>query len=111
MARSGSNRVIRGGSWNNNPQNLRSANRNNNTPDNSNDNVGFRLVSTKVCQLSAVYGLHFRASGFVQAITQCHRLQFWKWWTNSKGITASGRGQPSKAAVIQIPPKSYPGPQ
>ena len=75
MARSGSNRVIRGGSWNNNPQNLRSANRNNNTPDNSNDNIGFRLVSTKVCQLSAVHGLHFRASGFVQAITQCQRPQ------------------------------------
>jgi len=37
-----SNRVLRGGSWNNNPQNLRSANRNNNTPDNRNNNIGFR---------------------------------------------------------------------
>ncbi|MCM0604469.1 MAG: SUMF1/EgtB/PvdO family nonheme iron enzyme [Xanthomonadaceae bacterium] len=43
---SGSNRVIRGGSWNNNAQNLRSANRNNNTPDNRWNNVGFRLLST-----------------------------------------------------------------
>jgi len=43
----GSNRVIRGGSWNNDAQNLRSANRNNNDPENRNDNVGFRLVSTK----------------------------------------------------------------
>ncbi len=42
----GSNRVIRGGSWNNNPQNLRSAYRNNDRPENRNDNVGFRLVST-----------------------------------------------------------------
>ena len=40
----GSNRVLRGGSWNNNAQNCRSAYRNNNTPDNRNNNVGFRLV-------------------------------------------------------------------
>jgi hypothetical protein len=38
----GSNRVIRGGSWNNAPRNLRSANRNRNRPDNANDNLGFR---------------------------------------------------------------------
>ncbi len=102
MASSGSNRVIRGGSWNNDAQNLRSANRNNNDPGNRNDNLGFRLESTKVCQLSAVHGLHFRASGFVQAITQCHHSSL-EWRTNNNGITASGRGQPSKAAVIQIP--------
>ncbi|MCC5875577.1 MAG: SUMF1/EgtB/PvdO family nonheme iron enzyme [Candidatus Sumerlaeia bacterium] len=42
----GTNRVIRGGSWNNNPQNLRSANRNRNTPDNRNNNLGFRVVSS-----------------------------------------------------------------
>jgi len=35
---------LRGGSWNNNPNNLRSANRNNNTPDNRNNNIGFRVV-------------------------------------------------------------------
>jgi len=40
----GSNRVLRGGCWNNNAQNCRSANRNNNTPDNRNHNIGFRLV-------------------------------------------------------------------
>jgi hypothetical protein len=39
-------RVVRGGSWNNNPQNLRSANRNRNTTDNRNNNIGFRLGST-----------------------------------------------------------------
>jgi len=38
------NRVIRGGSWNNNARNCRSANRNNNNPDNRNNNNGFRLV-------------------------------------------------------------------
>ncbi len=43
----GSNRVNRGGSWNNNARNCRSANRNNNTPDNRNNNLGFRLASTQ----------------------------------------------------------------
>ena len=41
---SGSNRVIRGGSWNNNGRNCRSANRNNNNPSNRNNNIGFRVV-------------------------------------------------------------------
>jgi formylglycine-generating enzyme required for sulfatase activity len=41
---SGSNRVIRGGSWNNNAINCRAANRNNNWPDNRNNNLGFRFV-------------------------------------------------------------------
>ncbi|MDX1994379.1 MAG: SUMF1/EgtB/PvdO family nonheme iron enzyme [bacterium] len=35
-------RVLRGGSWNNNEDNLRSANRNRNNPDNRNNNNGFR---------------------------------------------------------------------
>ena len=42
--RRASNRVNRGGSWNNNPQNCRAAYRNNNTPTNRNNNVGFRLA-------------------------------------------------------------------
>ena len=42
----GSNRVNRGGSWNNNGRNCRSANRNRNTPDNRNNNLGFRLAAT-----------------------------------------------------------------
>ena len=38
-------RVLRGASWNNNnPDNLLSSYRNNNTPDNRNDNIGFRCV-------------------------------------------------------------------
>ncbi|MBR4790598.1 MAG: SUMF1/EgtB/PvdO family nonheme iron enzyme [Treponema sp.] len=41
---SGSNRVKRGGSWNNNANNCSVCNRNNNTPDNRNNNLGFRVV-------------------------------------------------------------------
>ncbi len=40
----GTNRVLRGGSWNNNGRNARSANRNRNEPDNRNNNIGFRLA-------------------------------------------------------------------
>ncbi|MBP9994640.1 MAG: SUMF1/EgtB/PvdO family nonheme iron enzyme [bacterium] len=38
----------RGGSWNNNAQNCRVSNRNNNTPDNRNNNLGFRLVVSQL---------------------------------------------------------------
>jgi len=37
--------MLRGGSWNNNANNVRAAVRNNNIPDNRNDNIGFRCVS------------------------------------------------------------------
>jgi formylglycine-generating enzyme required for sulfatase activity len=36
--------VIRGGGWNNEPRNARSANRNRNAPENRNNNLGFRLA-------------------------------------------------------------------
>ena len=41
-----SSRVLRGGSFNNNAHNVRSAYRNNNNPDNRNNNIGFRVAST-----------------------------------------------------------------
>ncbi len=36
--------MLRGGSWNNNPENCRSAYRNRNNPDNRNDVFGFRVA-------------------------------------------------------------------
>jgi len=42
----GSNRVKRGGSWNNDAGNARSANRNNNSPGNRNNTLGFRPSSS-----------------------------------------------------------------
>jgi formylglycine-generating enzyme required for sulfatase activity len=41
---SGSNRVNRGGNWNNTAPNCSLGNRNNNTPQNVNNNIGFRSV-------------------------------------------------------------------
>jgi len=41
----GRNKVLRGGGWNNNWNNVRAANRNNNNPTNRNNNIGFRCVS------------------------------------------------------------------
>ncbi len=38
------NRVVRGGSWNNNARNVRAAYRNHNEPSNRNNNLGFRLA-------------------------------------------------------------------
>ena len=43
-SRKAANRVIRGGSWNNDPQNARSAYRNRNKPENRNNNLGFRVA-------------------------------------------------------------------
>ncbi|MBN1592411.1 MAG: SUMF1/EgtB/PvdO family nonheme iron enzyme [Candidatus Coatesbacteria bacterium] len=49
----GEGRVIRGGSWNNNAQNCRSANRKRNNPRNRNNNNGFRLCSSSHGQTAA----------------------------------------------------------
>ena len=52
----GSNRVNRGGSWNNNANNCRVGNRNNDNPDNANNNTGFRAVlppAHQVCRMAA----------------------------------------------------------
>ena len=62
-------RVLRGGSWNNRPNNTRSAKRNRNNPDNRNNNTGFRVASTALrfdmtgtCESRAIYGSHGRAA-------------------------------------------------
>lgn len=43
-SKAGVKRVVRGGSWNNNGRNVRSAIRNRNEPDDRNNNLGFRLA-------------------------------------------------------------------
>lgn len=64
----GSNRVIRGGNWNNNAQNCRSANRNNNNPNNSNNNIGFRPVNSWQSREAGVQGRRPGAPGHDQAV-------------------------------------------
>ena len=54
-------RVVRGGSRNNEPTNLRVAIRNRNQPDNRNNNLGFRVARTLPCRSSRVYGAAERA--------------------------------------------------
>jgi hypothetical protein len=63
--------VNRGGSWNNNPDNARVANRNNNSPSNRNNNLGFRLSSTS--QRPAKIGLWIvlLCQGFVHVLCAC----------------------------------------
>lgn len=36
--------IMRGGSWNNNSENIRCSNRNNNNPNNRNNKIGFRCA-------------------------------------------------------------------
>lgn len=52
----GSNRVLRGGAWNNDADNCRVANRNNNGPDNRNNNVGFRPANTALLRVVCFLG-------------------------------------------------------
>ncbi len=62
---SGSNRVKRGGSWNNNASNCTSSNRNNNNPSNENNNNGFRISSTLATEeCSRTKGFHLERPAF-----------------------------------------------
>ncbi|MCB0088390.1 MAG: hypothetical protein KDE54_10790 [Caldilineaceae bacterium] len=74
---------MRGGSWNNNPNNLRGANRNRNSPDNRNNNVGVRLV--------VVASHNFRPSWPEMLAESCTarrpRLESWRGWRPSGGIS------------------------
>ena len=44
----GAERVVRGGSWNNNARNVRAAYRNRNQADDRNDNLGFRCARARI---------------------------------------------------------------
>ena len=55
-------RVLRGGSWNNNPRNLRSANRNRNGTENRNNDNGIRVARTLPCRSRGGHGHCGRAS-------------------------------------------------
>ncbi|MDP2831997.1 MAG: SUMF1/EgtB/PvdO family nonheme iron enzyme [Pseudomonadota bacterium] len=62
----GPRRVLRGGSWNNNSENARAANRNRNTPSKRNSNNGFRVArsaSTPRHQSRVLQGERGRITG------------------------------------------------
>ena len=60
-----------GGSWNNNASNLRSANRNNNTPSNRNNDIGFRLANSfpQSGAIRVVYGWSGGAPGMTRPVS------------------------------------------
>ena len=64
-------RVLRGGSWINNPDNARAANRNRNHPDNRNDNVGFRLCCGPTSTRPLVRRASVRDRAAVQSAAAC----------------------------------------
>ncbi|MBN1610949.1 MAG: SUMF1/EgtB/PvdO family nonheme iron enzyme [Polyangiaceae bacterium] len=71
-------RVNRGGSWNNNdPSNVRAANRNRNDPANRNNNLGFRCArtATPACStVTAVAPVPRRSAARGRALTTRSRL-------------------------------------
>ena len=75
---SGSNRVQRGGSWNNNAQNCRSANRNRNDPGNRNNNLGASVEHRAYCLTRTVHGRFSCAAGPVQILVLPLTVQAWK---------------------------------
>lgn len=65
--RTGSNRVIRGGSWNSNARNVRAANRNANDPGNRNANLGFRVARAQKGAGWPVFDPTFAVTGRIWA--------------------------------------------
>lgn len=69
---SGNNRVLRGGSWNNNADNCTVSNRNNDNPNNRNNNLGFRVVRPSSIIISwqvkftVIHKIVFRTSPFLR---------------------------------------------
>ncbi len=58
---------MRGGSWNNKPARVRSANRNRNDPANRNNNQGFRLASPPAIQNRRVHGCDGREARVIMS--------------------------------------------
>ncbi|QEP41853.1 hypothetical protein D5085_01035 [Ectothiorhodospiraceae bacterium BW-2] len=84
--------MLRGGSWNNNTNNLRAANRNRNNTDNRNNNNGFRLLQSACGCKPPTRTAHFTESAGV--ITGIHEHSSWSCrvaWSNS---VVTDDGQP-----------------
>jgi hypothetical protein len=73
--------VLRGGSWNDNGNDLRVANRNRNDPTNTNNNIGFRCARSLArdfqARMSHVHGRAARAE-VVSAGVSCPVSRYWQ---------------------------------
>jgi hypothetical protein len=102
VERSGSRRVNRGGSFNNNDaSNLRAANRNNNAPGNVNTNLGFRCASFRLARRVPLR-MHPQQLAEDQRSTSCARHA---WTKRGAGVTrprikpSSSHTKPSTSGV------------
>ena len=68
--------MLRGGSWNNNDNNCRVANRNNNKPNNRNNNNGFRILNTN--QARVLFLMEMKESKIVQILSGSKRANIEK---------------------------------
>jgi Sulfatase-modifying factor enzyme 1 len=86
------NRVIRGGSWNDNARNVRAAYRNHNDPTDRNDNIGFRCARA-----------HERVGGSAPEQVCFHGVASYCW--GSPKLTAAGVlvGRPEGFAKARRP--------
>jgi len=75
--------VKRGGNWNNNANNCRVANRNNNNPGNSNNNIGFRILNTDNDRMIS-FKDEVRYRGYVQVF-----IRLWQQTKNFKQFPVS----------------------
>ena len=70
-------RVLRGGAWNNNPDNSSAANRNHNRPDKRNNNIGFWVC----CDSHIVNALE--AGGLPPGYRKCRPIKVCRLWPGS----------------------------
>lgn len=89
-------RVERGGSWNNSAENCTVSYRNNNSPDNRNNNIGFRVALSQfkdtedICFLTIDRSLSLRLRANTKTICQ-GRYLFQQVWGRSLHILKNSR--------------------
>ena len=72
---SASNRVNRGGSFDNDAANLRAGNRNNDTPSDADNNLGVRCASSSARQKCGLHGRRIRPKGVLTSAGRRARLR------------------------------------
>jgi hypothetical protein len=100
QSESGSNRVNRGGSWNNDARNCRSSNRNNNNPDNSNNNLGLRLALSelRIARMSGYSDMCCKQIAILNAPLRAHSKPAAAQWQpfSNAGLVADAQDRAAK---------------